>query len=145
MNERTKTGQFSKGYSGNQSGKPKGARNRATLLALELLEGESEALSRKAIALALDGDTTAIRLCLERVVPIVKERPLDAFELSQIVDQKSALNALETVVEKLAAGEILPTESAAICRVLEQYRKHFETTELTNRLAALEHTLKARG
>ncbi len=50
-------------------GKPKGARHRATLAALELLDGEAEALTRKAVELALEGDTTALRLCLERMAP----------------------------------------------------------------------------
>lgn len=145
MTERSDNGQFSKGHSGNQAGKPKGARNKATLLALELLGGESDALSRKAVELALAGDTTALRLCLERIVPAIKERPIEAFELPRITNQRSVLVALETIAEKLTSGDLLPTESAAICRVLEQYRKHFETTALTERIAALESTLKARN
>ena len=145
MTERTVTGQFSKGHSGNQDGKPKGARNKATLLALELLEGESDALCRKAVELALAGDTVALRLCLERIAPAVKERPIEAFQLPQITDQRSVLDALETVAEKLSCGELLPSESTAICRVLEQYRRHFETTELAERLDTLEQTLKVRS
>src|SRR5215208_5098195 len=55
-------------------GRPAGARNRATLAALMLLEGEAEALTRRCIELALAGDTTALRLCLERLLP--KGRPV---------------------------------------------------------------------
>jgi hypothetical protein len=36
-----------------------------------LLEGK-EALTRKAVELALEGDTTALRLCLERIAPALK-------------------------------------------------------------------------
>src|SRR3954452_2997748 len=50
-------------------GRPAGARNRATLAALALLEGEAEALTRRCVELALAGDTTALRLCLERLLP----------------------------------------------------------------------------
>jgi hypothetical protein len=145
MTTRTEKGQFSKGHSGNGAGKRKGSRNKATLLALEMFEGEAEVLGRKAIELALDGDTVALRLCLERIAPALKERPLEAFDMPIINSQKSALKALELVAKKLAEGELLPTESAAICKVLEQYRKHFETTELADRLATLERTLEERN
>jgi hypothetical protein len=40
-------------------GRPKGSRNKATLAAEALLDGEAEALTRKAIELALAGDVTA--------------------------------------------------------------------------------------
>ena len=64
-NERTKnSGQFSKGTSGNPSGRPAGSRNHATLLMESLLEGEAEQLTRKLLELALGGDLIAIRLCL---------------------------------------------------------------------------------
>ena len=50
-------------------------------LAMEaLLDGESEALTRKAIGLALGGDITALRLCLDRVLPPRKDRPIN-FEM----------------------------------------------------------------
>jgi len=68
-------GQFKPGQSGNPRGKPKGARHKATLAALELLDGEAEALTRKAVDLALEGDTTALRLCLERIAPPARMRP----------------------------------------------------------------------
>ena len=135
---------YEKGESGNPSGRPQGARNKATLFALDLFEGESDALCRKAIELALDGDRVALRLCLERIAPAVKERPIEAFELPQIGNQGNVLEALEVVIEKLSSGELLPSESAAICRVLEQYRRHYETTELAERLDTLERTLRAR-
>jgi hypothetical protein len=41
-------GRWEKGQSGNPRGKPRGARNRATLLAEALLDGEAEALNEKA-------------------------------------------------------------------------------------------------
>jgi len=145
MSERNEKGQYPAGTSGNLKGKPKGARNKATLAALSLLEGEAETLSRKAVELALEGDTTALRLCLERIAPPAKERPLESFELPNIENLKSVLDALQKVAQQLAGGELLPTEATAICNVLEQYRRHYETTELQSRLDALETTLKQRA
>src|SRR6266850_8122204 len=73
---------FQKGQSGNPGGRRPGCRNRATLAAEVLLEGEAEALTRKAVELALEGDTTALRLCLERIVPQRRSRAL-AFDLGR--------------------------------------------------------------
>ena len=63
------TTRFEKGVSGNPNGRPKSARNKSTLAAEALLDGEAGALTRKAIELALNGDLGAIRLCLERIIP----------------------------------------------------------------------------
>src|SRR4051794_21617888 len=74
---------FQKGRSGNPAGRPPGVRNRATQAAEALLEGEAEALTRRAIELALEGDTTALKLCLERIVPRRKSRAV-GFDLPRI-------------------------------------------------------------
>jgi hypothetical protein len=79
MLEKTDTKQgtrFRKGQSGNPSGRPRGARNKTTLAVEALLDGEAEALTRKAIERALEGDTTALRLCLDRLLPPRKGRPV---------------------------------------------------------------------
>ena len=60
---------FRPGVSPNPAGRPKGARNKTTMAVEALLEGEAQALTRKALELALAGDTTALRLCLERIAP----------------------------------------------------------------------------
>jgi hypothetical protein len=60
---------FKPGQSGNPSGRPKGARHRTTVAIEALLEGEGEALTRKAIELAKSGDMQALRLCMDRLAP----------------------------------------------------------------------------
>ena len=65
-----KTGRNTDGTFGTGNpGKPKGARHRATLAVAALLDGEAEALTRKAVDMALAGDRAAMRLCLERLAP----------------------------------------------------------------------------
>ena len=135
---------FKKGESGNPQGRPIGTRNKTTIAALSLIEDEGEQLTRKAVELALNGDIQALKLCMDRLTPPVKERPLNPFILPPITDQRSVLNVLEEIAIKLSGGELLPSESTAVCRVLEQYRKHYETTELAERLDTLERTLKGR-
>lgn len=59
---------FIKGQSGNPKGRQKGVLNRRTELA-KMLDPHAEALVTKMIELALQGDVTALRLCIERLIP----------------------------------------------------------------------------
>src|ERR671931_22659 len=61
--------QFQKGQSGDPAGRPFGSRNKATVLMEGLLEGEAEAIARKAIEMAKGGDMAAIRMCMDRLAP----------------------------------------------------------------------------
>src|SRR5215212_11725484 len=73
-------------------GRPKGSRNRATLAVETLLEGEVEALTRKAVEMALAGDTTALRLCMDRIMPARKDRAV-AFALPKLETPSDAVKA----------------------------------------------------
>src|SRR5687767_3759377 len=70
-------------------GRPKGSRNKATLALEALLDGEAEAIARKAVELAKAGDTVALRLCLERIIPARKDRPV-AFVMPEITTAAEA-------------------------------------------------------
>ena len=80
---RKQDGKFTNGRSGNPSGRSQGSRNKVTLAVEELLGGEAEALTTKAVELALEGKTTALRLCLERICPPRKDRPV-SFDLPTV-------------------------------------------------------------
>jgi hypothetical protein len=58
-------------------GRPQGSRNSATIALQALLNEEGEQITRKAIEMALKGDSTAMRLVLERLIPPTKERPVN--------------------------------------------------------------------
>src|SRR5215472_6494361 len=116
---------FRPGQSGNPGGRPKGARNRATVAAEALLEGEAEALTRKAIELALAGDASALRLCLERILPPRNDRPLH-FTLPPESGPQDPAGAMRAIVEALAAGQITPSEATAAIQVIEVCRRVVE-------------------
>src|SRR5450631_2561963 len=73
---------FKPGQSGNPSGRPKGSRNATTLALESLLDGQATALTQKAIDLALAGDMAALRICMDRILPPRKDRPI-AFDSPQ--------------------------------------------------------------
>jgi hypothetical protein len=128
---------FKPGQSGNPAGKPKGTRN-ATTLALEtLLDGQATALTQKAIDLALTGDMAALRLCLDRILPPRKDRPV-TFTLPPINSAQDAAATVSAVLAAVATGEITPADAGEISRLIEAYVKAFETAELAERLERLE-------
>jgi Family of unknown function (DUF5681) len=128
---------FARGRSGNPDGRPAGARNKKTLAAAALLEGEAEALTRKAVELALAGDPTAMRLCLERILPPCRERAIK-FALPPIESAADIAPAMKAVTAALAAGVITPGEAEAIARIVDTFVRAIETSDFERRLKALE-------
>ena len=128
---------FQKGRSGNPAGRQRGSRNQSTLMAEILLEGEAEALTRRAIELALDGDTTALKLCLERIVPQRRSRAL-SFDLPPIERVGDLAGAIGSVLQEASCGRLLLDEAAALVGMMESKRRAMETIDLEQRLQALE-------
>jgi hypothetical protein len=126
---------FVKGRSGNPGGRRFGSRNRATMAALELLADEAEALTRKAVEAALAGDPTAIRLCLERILP--RDRAVK-FALPRIKSAADIARAMEAVTAALADGQITPAEGQAIAKVITTFVQAIEASEFDRRLQLIE-------
>lgn len=118
-------------------GKPRGARHKATQATLALLEGQAEALTQKAVETALTGDTTALRLCLERIAPPRKDAPV-TFTLPAMQSAADAAKGAAAVLDAVALGDLTPMEGAQIMGLIETYRRTLETSELEARVAALE-------
>lgn len=137
MNHR-KSGRNTDGTFGpGNPGKPRGTRHKATRAALELLDGEAEALTRQAVTMALGGDGVALRLCLERIAPPRRDAPVQ-FDLPRMATARDAATAAGAVLEAVASGELTPLEGAHIMALVETYRRTLETSELDARVAALE-------
>ena len=128
---------FEKGQSGNLKGRPKGSRNKTTLAVEALLDGEAEAITRKAIEKAKDGDMTAIRLCLDRLTPPVKDRPV-SFDLPGIDSAQDAAVAAGAVLRAVADGDLTPIEAAEVSKIVSTYVTALEASDLEQRIAKLE-------
>jgi hypothetical protein len=128
---------FKSGQSGNPGGRPKGALNKATLATQALLDGEAEALTRKVVELAKSGNPVALRLCMERLLPPRKDRPINIV-LPKVEEVTDLPQALAAVLEAVAQGEITPGEGQTLTAILEGYRKGLEITDHEDRITALE-------
>jgi hypothetical protein len=104
----------------------------ATLAAEALLDGEAEALTRKAIDMALDGDTVALRLCLERIYPPRKDRPV-SFPMPSINSARDAADLMSAVMSAVAAGQVTPADAAEISKVVGCTVRAFEVAEMSER------------
>jgi Family of unknown function (DUF5681) len=130
-------GRFQKGQSGNPSGRPRGARNAATLACEALLDGQAEALMQKAIQMALEGDPVAMRLCLDRICPPRKDRPV-TFPLPPITSARDAADIMAAVAEAVAAGRVTPGEAAEYAKVVDAYVRAYQTARLDHRGADIK-------
>lgn len=128
---------FPEGRFGNPSGRPKGARNRATRAAEELLDGDAAAITRKAIEMALGGDSAAIRLCLERILPARRERAIRV-SIPKLSTPQEASEALATIIKNVAQGIITPGEGINLAKIIDDYVRSLEANELHQRLRRIE-------
>jgi hypothetical protein len=124
-------------------GRPKGAQNRTTRLIEALLEGEAEAIGRKCIERAKEGDPVALRLAMERIAPLGRGRPVN-FTMPPLGTTADLPKALGAVLTATSIGEISPEEGVSIAQVVEIRRKSFETLEIEERLASLESRMANR-
>ena len=125
------------GTSANPAGRPKGARNKTTLAIEALLDGEADAITRKAIELAKEGDMAAIRICLDRLCPPRRDRHV-SFSIPVIGSAADAAKASSAILTAVADGELTPSEASELGKLVESYVKALEATEFEERLKRLE-------
>ena len=128
---------FEKGKSGNPAGRPRGARNKATLAAEALFDSEAEALSRKAVELALDGSEGALRLCLDRIIAPRRERPMQ-LALPPIRSASDIAAAMGAIVKAAAQGAITPDEAYKLSQMVDTFVRAIDTSDFDRRLQILE-------
>lgn len=140
----TKKTTWQKGQSGNPAGKPRGARNRATLMVLSLMEQGAEEITKAVVDSAKGGDLSAARLVLERLAPPMRERPI-AIDLPSTDTAEGINQAQQAIIEAVGMGELLPGEGSALAGLVELRRKALETIELEQRVTTLEEKANAKN
>jgi uncharacterized protein DUF5681 len=137
ITNRQPSGRWTSGTSGNAAGRPVGSRNKSTIFLEELLSSDGAALVQKAKELALKGDTTALRLCLDRLYPPRKERTID-LELPSVADGHSFSLAMSAIIKAVGEGRITPGEARTLIGMLETQIRILEAEELSRRVGELE-------
>lgn len=127
---------FKPGQSGNPAGKPPGAKNRATVLAQALFDGEAEILTRKIIELAKNGDMQALKVCVDRLCPPMKAQ---AAPVQVEIPETDNISAIAKAFIKAAAdGRLPPDVAAQLVSAVGTLARVLEVDQLKERLAALE-------
>lgn len=130
---RNANGTFAKG----NPGRPKGTRLRVTRAVEDLMDGQAEAITQKAVDMALEGDATALRLCIERIAPARKDAPVQ-FDLPKMTSAEEAAEGTAAVLQAVAEGDLTPVEGATVMALVEQFRRVLEASEFEARIKALE-------
>jgi hypothetical protein len=141
---RNQDGTFAKGLRANPAGKPKGTRHNATRLAEALIDGRAKELVDKAVAMALAGDPTAMRIVLDRLCPPRRERSV-SLDMPSIKSATDLIAAAAALTDATAAGDITTGEAASLSTLVGNVAKAIETVEIVARLTKLEEHLAAKG
>ncbi|MBO9510593.1 hypothetical protein J7347_03585 [Erythrobacter sp. A6_0] len=102
-----------------------------------MLEGEHEKLTRTAIDKALEGDTTALRLCLDRIAPARKDSPV-SFALPKVESAQDAVSASSALLAAVASGEVTPDEAGRVMALLSAHKVLATVSDLELRIMELE-------
>lgn len=89
------------------------------------------------IELAKEGDTVALRMCMDRLMPVRKDRPI-TFTLPEIETASDLTKATKALLQGVADGEITPSEAAELSKLVDAHTKAIEAVDLATRLSALE-------
>jgi hypothetical protein len=109
---------FQPGQSGNPAGRAVGSRNKKTLAVEAALFDRAQELVDNLVDRAKRGEPAAMRLCMERILPVGRGRPLP-IELPSIRSTEDALAASDVIMDALKEGAISAREAVDLLRVVE--------------------------
>src|SRR5215471_19296713 len=109
---------FQPGQSGNPAGRAVGSRNKKTLAVEAALFDRAQELVDDLVERAKNGEPAAMRLAMERILPVGRGRPLP-IELPSIRSTEDALAAADVIMDALKEGAISAREAVDLLRVVE--------------------------
>jgi hypothetical protein len=101
-----------------------------------------DGLTRKAVELTLAGDVTALRLCLERLVPPCREAPVN-LDLPRLETRADAARVLSFLLAEAGRGEVTPGEAEKLAQLVSEHHKAVQLTEIEEKPARPEGSVGA--
>jgi hypothetical protein len=139
---RVKNAGFTRGrpFAKGNAGRPKGARNKGTLVAEALLQDGAGDLMQRALEDSKKGYGATLRWCLDRLMP-KRDRTLD-LDLPPVVTAADAAQLSARLIALVAEGEITPAEARTLATLVEGFRETLDTAALQSRVAELEQAVQ---
>jgi hypothetical protein len=134
---------FKTGTSGNPAGRPSGIGDKRMQLS-KLLQPHAEQIINKIIDLALNGNMDALRLCMERLIPKIKNEPIN-FELPEdLSNTENLLNSNASLINAVASGAVTVEGAEALSALIDSHCKLMLVNDYAKRIEALEKVLQDR-
>jgi Family of unknown function (DUF5681) len=128
---------FQPGQSGNPAGRALGSRNKKTLAVEAALFEHAQELVDDLVARAKNGEPAAMRLALERILPVGRGRPLP-IELPPVRTAEDAHAAAGVIMDALKHGAISAAEAVDLLRVVEGLTRLTGAIEFIKKVARRE-------
>jgi hypothetical protein len=125
-------------------GRSEGSRNKKWLAVDRLLAEHSDSIVKKCIVMALHGDPTGMRLCMERLGAPLRETYV-RLKTPTAQTAEDVKQALASTIAAVTGGRITPSQGELITRMLELQRSGIESADLEARLEKLETWTKSKG
>jgi hypothetical protein len=113
---------FQPGQSGNPAGRPRGARNKATVLIEALVESDGYALVHQLMDQAKAGNIRILARLMDFILPKRKGAPIE-IDLPPLEKASNAPVAIASVISAVGAGDLTPEEGLLLTRMIEAFMR----------------------
>jgi hypothetical protein len=123
---------FQPGQSGNPAGRPRGARNKTTILLEELIERDGAALAHHFVEQAKRGNARALSCLMGMILPKRKGAPIE-IDLPPLAKASDAPVAIAAIISAVCGGELTPEEGISLTRMVEAFLRTKQRVEKLER------------
>jgi len=131
---------FIAGQSGNTKGRTPGVPDKRTRFR-RLLEPHAEELIQVLVEQAKKGDSTALRLCIERLIPRAKSEPIDISLPSELTTD-AVIKLGDQILKRMAAQEIAVEEGKDLFQIIEAHMNIVGMSDLLKQYTVLSEQFR---